>query len=307
MYKNLNCELLGISGRQSEIIELALTYGFRGIDLDIDDLVKRCSRSSFESASRFLSSSKLNVATFQAPIDLDCDDETFTAKCAQLNVVAEIAGRVNASVAVVSVPAATDRLPYPEYFEVIRQRISQIAEVFAKENINVALTFSPQEAATDEKEFKFIRDVEGFVALFKACTNPNVGIVFDSWDWHIGGGSPETLDTIELSKVLAVRISDCKEGFEAAAATEDDCVLPGSTGVIDNVTYLKKFVEAGVELSVAARGLPGVGNATRRDAFISSTQDVLDKTFEETGIPSVTRRPDMFGEPSYASNSQPSA
>ena len=88
MYKNLNCDLLGISGRQSEIIELALTYGFRGIEIDMDDLVKRCGRGSFESASRFLASSKLKIAGFDAPINLDSDDETFTTPHAQLNAVA---------------------------------------------------------------------------------------------------------------------------------------------------------------------------------------------------------------------------
>ena len=40
MYKNLNSWTLGISGRQSELIELALTYGFRGLDIDIHDMIK---------------------------------------------------------------------------------------------------------------------------------------------------------------------------------------------------------------------------------------------------------------------------
>ena len=35
MYKNLNVEGLGISGRQGELIELTLTYGFRGFDFDL--------------------------------------------------------------------------------------------------------------------------------------------------------------------------------------------------------------------------------------------------------------------------------
>lgn len=41
MYKNLNAEVLGVSGRQSELIELAMTYGFIGLDVDITEVVKR--------------------------------------------------------------------------------------------------------------------------------------------------------------------------------------------------------------------------------------------------------------------------
>ena len=283
MYKNLNPELLGISGRQSEIIELALTYGFRGIDIDIDDIVKRCQRGSFESASRFLVSSKLEASCFDAPIDLDADEETFTARAALLNGVAEIAQRIHAKVAVVSLPAATDRLPYPEYFDVVRKRVDQIAELFGKENVRLALTFSPQSSATSDKQFKFVQDVEGFTALLRACTSSNVGIVFDSWVWHIGGGTDAHLETIGLDKVAAIRLSDCREGVEAAAATDDDCLIPSLEGVIDNVGYMRKFAEAGLQLPVAARGVLAESGGTR-DSLISATQDALVQIFEAAGL-----------------------
>lgn len=294
MFKNLNSDLLGISGRQSEIIELALTYGFRGIDIDMDDMVKRCQRTSFESASRFLSSSKLTVAGFDAPVDLDADDEAFTTCAAKLNGVAEIAGRAEATLTTLSIPAATDRLPYPEYFEVIRKRIDEVAAIFAKENVRVALALAPEVAATnEEKQFKFIQDAEGFCALVRACTASNVGVAFDSWVWHISGGTMEMLESIGLERVFTVRLGDCKEGVEAAAATEDDCLLPNSTGVINNVEVLQKLSSAGLDLPVAARGVPAEQGGTR-DTLISKTQDSLDKTFEEAGLPSVTRKPETY-------------
>jgi chitinase len=53
MYKNLNAEVLGVSGRQSELIELAMTYGFKGLDVDITEVVKRTARTDFERAARY--------------------------------------------------------------------------------------------------------------------------------------------------------------------------------------------------------------------------------------------------------------
>ena len=41
MFKNLDPSALGVAGHQSEIIELALTFGFRGIDLDIVEFAGR--------------------------------------------------------------------------------------------------------------------------------------------------------------------------------------------------------------------------------------------------------------------------
>ncbi|MFN9714629.1 MAG: sugar phosphate isomerase/epimerase, partial [Planctomycetota bacterium] len=71
MYKNLNATVLGISGRQSELIELAMTYGFKGLDIDADDLVKRVQRTDFERSTRFLTSSRMKVSGFDVDIDLD--------------------------------------------------------------------------------------------------------------------------------------------------------------------------------------------------------------------------------------------
>ena len=299
MYKNLIPEALGISGRQSEIIELALTYGFRGIDIDMLDLVKRCQRSSFENASRFLASSKLKVGGFEAPIDLDADDEAYQVKLAALNGVAEIAARIEAGIALLSVPAGTNRLPYPEYFEVVRKRIDEISAVFAKESIQVGLSFQAIPNLNEEMQFKFIRDVEGFLVLVKACAAKNVGIVFDSWNWLVGGGTMEQFDALGVERIVAVRLADCSEGVDKAAATLDDCLLPGTTGVIDNVAYLQKLADAKLKLPVAAMGRP-LNQAATRDALVSQAQDSLDKVFQEAGIPCQTRKPDMFVEQSYA-------
>ena len=298
MYKNLNCDLLGISGRQSEIIELALTYGFQGIDVDISDMVKRSQRTSFENAARFITSAKLKVSGFDAPIDLDADDETYQAQAALLNGVAEVAGRVQAGTAILNIPDETDRLPYPEYFEVIRKRIDEIAATFGKEEVRSALAFTANPKEESVKEFKFVRDVEGFIALAKSCKD--AGIVFDGWNWFVGGGSESQLETLGIDRVYSVRIGDCVEGVSAAQATADDCLLPMSTGVIDNQPYLEKFAKAELELPVAAVGrLPNGGT---RDAVVSGTQDALNKSFEQAGLPIKTRKPEMFAETSYVAS-----
>ncbi len=298
MYKNLNSELLAISGRQSEIIELALTYGFRGIDIDMVDLVKRCQRSSYENASRFLASSKLKIGGFETPIDLDADDEAYALKLAALNGVAEIANRADARIAILTIPTGTNRLPYPEYFEIIRKRINEIADIFAKEEVRLALAFNAIPDLAEEKQFKFIRDVDGFLVLIKACNAKNVSIVFDSWNWHLGRGTEAQLDALGLERVAAIRLADCSEGVDPAAATADDCLLPSSTGVIDSVSYLRKFADEKLKLPVTAMGKPLNQTATR-DALVGLAQDALDKTFLEAGLPSQTRKPETFVDQSY--------
>ncbi len=41
MFKDLNPSFLALSGHESEIIELAMTYGFKGLDLNFEDFRDR--------------------------------------------------------------------------------------------------------------------------------------------------------------------------------------------------------------------------------------------------------------------------
>ncbi len=290
MYKILDTNLLEITGRQSEIIELALTYGFGGINVDMVDLFKRCQRSSFENASRFLVSSKLVVASFQAPISLDDDDATFASRMEELKGIAQVAGRCQAKAAVVSVPNGTNRLPYHEYFDVIRKRIDQVAEVLAGHGVRLALRLQSI-ASVEEKQFKFVREVEEFVALVRSCSSKNVGVVLDSWNWHLGRGKPAHLDAIGLDRVALVYLADCKEGVDAAAATDEDRLLPGSTGVIDNIGWLKKLGPR--ELGIAAFGAPANETVTR-DSLIAQIQESLNEVLSLAGFSTSSRNPEAF-------------
>lgn len=290
VYKTLDTNLLEITGRSTEVIELALTYGFSGINVDMVDLFKRSQRTSYESSSRFLLSSKLRVASFAAPISLDDDDTAFANNMSTLAQLAEVAGKLQSGCAVLNIPTGTNRLPYHEYFEVIRKRIDQIAEVFAAHNVKLALRFSAIPDA-EEKQFKFVRDVEGFVALVRSCTSKNVGIVLDTWNWHLGRGKPSQLDDIGLERVAMVYMSDCKEGVDPSAATCEDRILPGASGVIDNVAWLTKL--SGKDIPVTAYGVAANGISTR-DAFIAHVQDTIDDVLVAAGVPTNTRKPETF-------------
>jgi len=290
LYKILDTDLLDVTGRQSDVIELALTYGFAGINVDIVDLYKRCQRTSFESATRFLVSSKLVVASFTLPICLDDDDTAFANKLEQLKAIAEIAGKCKAKCGILDVPNGTDRLPYPEYFDVVRKRIDQISELLATRSIRLALRLNAA-CEGEDKQFKFIRDVGGLVALIRSCSSKNAGVVLDSWNWHLGGGAPSHLDDMGIDRIAIVHLADCKEGVDAAAATVEDRLLPGCTGIIDNAQWLSKL--KGRDLGVAGYGATSSGTVTR-DAYISQVQDCLNDLLTTAGIPVSSRRPENF-------------
>ncbi|MEM9589537.1 MAG: sugar phosphate isomerase/epimerase, partial [Planctomycetota bacterium] len=107
MFKNFSPQAMGINGRQSELIELALTYAFRGMDVDMQDMLRRSQRSSVEDATKYLRATEIKIAGFNLGVDLDADDETFTSQVGTLHPLTELAGELGAHCAYVRVPAAT--------------------------------------------------------------------------------------------------------------------------------------------------------------------------------------------------------
>jgi sugar phosphate isomerase/epimerase len=298
MYKNLNATVLGVSGRQSELIELAMTYGFKGLDIDILDLVKRTQRTEFEKAARYLTSSKMRVSGFETPIDLDTDDASFSKALTSLAATVEIAGKAGARAGFVRLPAATDRLPFHEYFEVLRKRVDQLGEIFHKNGVILGLYFSTTVESRENKQFKFIQDVDGFLAFFKACSSPGVGLVIDTFNWVVGGGTFEQLSSLSADRIAAFRLADAETLPSLAEASIKMRQTPGTTGVIDNVRFVSTLHKLGYDGPITSFAHASQFENMTRDSIVAKSQDALDSVLAAVGIPTFTRRPEMIIETS---------
>ena len=91
MLKNFSPQSLGINGRQSELIELALTYGFTSMDIDMDEMLRRSQRTNRQDAAKYLEAAKIVIGGFDLGIDLDADEEAFAAQLGGLHPLAELA------------------------------------------------------------------------------------------------------------------------------------------------------------------------------------------------------------------------
>ena len=303
MYKNLNPASLGISGRQSEMIELAMTYGFKGLDIDMKDLVKRTKRSTFEHAARYLNSADIGISGFELPVELDADEDAFQQSLAELPETLETASKVNASLAVLRLPAATDRLPYHEYFEVLRKRVSQIGDALVAKKMKLGLYFTAAKEFRADKQFKFVSDTEGFIAFFNAVNHPAIGVLVDTWSWTVGGGSVEQLQSIPAEKVLAIRLADAAADLNMENASVKNRLMPGDDRLIKNKSIIQYLASKGYKGPVAAAGHQSTLSGMTRDAIVSHAQDCIDKVLSAAGVATETRKPEMFVDlyqPAYA-------
>ena len=293
MYKNLNAAALGISGRQSELIELAMTFGFQGLDIDALDFEKRSARTDFQKASRFLLSSKMRVSSFDVPTDLDADEVVFEQSLKAVESVVDVAGQAGARAGIVRIPAATDRFAFPQYFEWIRNRIDRLGGIFEKHSVLLGLVFTTYSEARAGKQYSFVHDVHGALALYNACGSQAVGLVIDSFDWTVGKGTWEQLATLPGARIAGFNIADLSESPAIEACDKSARLIAGTTGRIDNAKFAMMLHQQGYDGPITSCPEASNFGTVTRDAIVSRAQEVLDQTLQKAGLPTQTRRPDL--------------
>jgi sugar phosphate isomerase/epimerase len=297
MLKNFSPQSLRINGRQSELIELALTYGFRSMDIDMSEMVRRSQRGSIDDAAKYLRAAEnLSIGGFAVDVDLDSDDEAFTSQVGALHPLAEVAGELGVTRAYIHAPAATDRLPYHEFFDTQLKRLDQIAEVLSGKNIRLGVGFHAGKELAEGKEFAFTQNVEGFLALVKGVGNSNVGFLIDTWDWVVGDGAMDQISELTGDQIVAVRMASLAPDVDAAKATTDDRALPEKEGALDHVAVMKHLVATGFDGPVSPSASPTQYKGQTRESTVQKAQQAIDGISKDAGVEVAPLPMDMIDE-----------
>lgn len=284
MLKNFSPQSLGINGRQSELIELALTYGFRGMDVDLADMFRRSQRSSVDEAAKYLRATDLLIGGFElSEIDLDADDDIFTSQVGALHPLAEFAQQLGATRAYISIPGATDRMPYHEYFEQQKTKLSQVAEVLSGKGIRLGIGFRAGKELEEGKEYPFVRNVEGLIAL--ASSVPGAGIYLDTWDWVVGDGAMDQISELKSDDVVAVRLGSLPADVDVSKASSTDRVLPEKEGPLNHVSVVKHLSSIGFDGPVSPSASSTQYKGQTRESTVQKSQEAVDGIFKDAGLP----------------------
>ncbi|MCA9246944.1 MAG: sugar phosphate isomerase/epimerase [Planctomycetales bacterium] len=292
MYKNLNVGYLGVSGRHSEVIELALSHGFKGMDLDIDEFAEQVEQNDVAYAKRLIASARIQVGAFRLPFELGDDfarRDSFDADVERAGKLAELAASVNCRAALVRIDPASDEMPYHQNFERARQRISALADVLKPHGVMLGLEFDAVAASRENRAMSFLASFDALVQLVKMCVADNVGVVADLWQIYVGGGDLEQLGLLSPDKIAAVVLSDLPVDADLEQIDESQRLLPGETGCIDAVRALTMLAEMGYEgplVPKVSREHLGEGG---RDALVKTVADRLSDLWKQAGLSSKGR------------------
>lgn len=278
MFKNLNPSSLGITGHQSEIIELALTFGFKGMDLDIVEFAARAKSKGIEYAKRLIESAGIRVGTFALPLDWESDDETFKKDMEKVAEYASCAATLGCTRAIALLAPAGDERPYHENFEFHRTRFQQICAALQPSGVRLAVGFQGAEYLRENRAFQFIHDLDSLALLVNMVAMPNMGLLVDVWDVYAGGGSLESVRKIPAEQIVAVQLADLPADVTPAELNKNHRLLPGAeNGQIDIAGFMAILREGGYDGPLTLKASKEAFGSRRRDMIVKQASEVLTK------------------------------
>jgi sugar phosphate isomerase/epimerase len=284
MFKNLSAGALGISGGPSEMIEPALSFGFKGLELNVVDFSAQVKTHGLPHSRRLLDSAKLKLSFFRLPVDWQNDDETFQQDMERLPSLAGLAAELGCTRALVWVAPASNDRHFHQNFEFHRQRFAEIAKRLDPLGIRLGIGF---QAAVDLRQglaYEFVRSLDALLMLLSVVQAKNVGLVLDEWDLFAGGGSLDSLQKVSADKIVAVQLADA-----AADAAEHNWpstarLLPLETGVIDSSATLAWLAERGYDGPVTPVPSTTRSKGMSRDGIVKLAGAQLDKAWKTAGL-----------------------
>ncbi len=290
MFKNLDFTALGVSGHQSEIIELALTYGFSGIDLNMAEFASQARLKGMPYARRLIQSAHLRVGTFALPLEWDADDDSFQKDLKKLPEYAQYAAELGCTRATAVVAPAGDQRPYHENFEFHRRRLHEICEVLQPAGVRLAVGFRAAEYHRQNRAFQFIHDLDALMMLLNMVAAPNVGLLLDIWEVVACGGSLESVRNLPPQQIAAVQVAEMPADVPLTELNETCRWLPGAeNGRIDVSAFLTALREMGYQGPVTVKPSRSVFSGRRRDIIIKQTAEALDKVWRAAGLSAAAR------------------
>jgi sugar phosphate isomerase/epimerase len=284
MFKNLSAQALGISGRQSELIELALSHGFKGLDLDLVEFAEQAQSQGFDRASRLIVSARLKLGCFTLPVAWRDDTSQCRDDLERLAPLAEVAARLGCTRAVTLVEPSHASRVYHQNFEYHRRRLAEIAGILAPWKIRLGLSFLAPHSCRGDEGFQFIQTADELLLLVRNIGAPNVGLVLDTWHWQLGGGRLEQLSSLSPEQIVTVLLNDGTPGSTAANANLAERRLPGDGGAIDAPGVLAALgnIRYDGPVTPAPHASQFAGQA--RDAIVRQAGASLDRAWKAAGL-----------------------
>jgi sugar phosphate isomerase/epimerase len=270
---------IGVSVRnQREIIDLAVKYGFESIEPIAGEL-GQLDENGFAKLKEEMAAKGLVWVAAGLPVDFRGDESAFDAGMKTLPTLAAGLQRAGVTRMGTWLSPSHPTLTYRKNFAQHVERLRAIAKVLNDHGLRFGLEYVGTQSLLTRPKYPFVHTMAETRELIAEISQPNVGLVLDSWHWWTAGDSVEEVLSLKNEDVVSVDLNDAPRGVPKEAVQDNARELPAATGVIDVKTFLDALRKIEYDGPVRAEPFNNALNALDNDAACAATIAAMKKAF----------------------------
>lgn len=280
MYRALVPGAIGVKMPFAEAVRLAAKYGFQGIGIGMGEIKEL----GLNEVRRLLREHHLLPALSGVPVNFRQDEATFERDLADLPAFCQMMADLGCTRLATWLMPWHETMPYEAHFAQLRERTARICEVLARYGLRYGLEFVGPETSRAGKPYPFIHDLASLLELIRAVGAENLGVLLDSWHWYTSGGTAADLAQLSDQLVVVVHVNDAPAGIPREQQLDQMRAMPGETGVIDIVTFLRALDRMGYSGPVVVEPFCAWLKELPPEEAVAATAKSLDKIWALAGL-----------------------
>ncbi|MGQ9513924.1 MAG: sugar phosphate isomerase/epimerase family protein [Thermoproteota archaeon] len=241
MYFALSTGSLGIKVSLEREIELASNNGFKGLYLNMAEVAK----IGVDKVSAMLRAKNLLPAAWWLPLDLYGSQDAYEKSLSNLRKYADVAKKLGCLRTSTYILSFSDTLPFEKNYEFHVKRIKPAAEILSENGCLLGLEFLGPKTLRKGHRYEFIHTMSEMLRLCSSIGTGNVGLLLDSWHWYTSHCTVGEIESLSEGDVVDVHVNDAPKGVPIDEQIDNVRRMPGETGVIDIVGFLRALEKIG--------------------------------------------------------------
>lgn len=244
MFRNLSPEAININRILIEKLRLAKIGNFEGMDISVLEFID-FSKNITKIKSLF-ESFDIKIGGWSLPFNIGDKEEKFNIGFEKLKDYLKLAKEISAFRVYTYFLPFSDEIPFKENYILHKERTKKICQLMEKYNCKLGIEFIGTKSLRKNHKYEFIWNFEQMMEFIEDIKIENLGVVLDSWHLYSSNGKLENIKNLKKEKIIYVHVNDAPL-ISKEELKDNERFLPGETGVIDIVKFLKVLKETGYD------------------------------------------------------------
>ncbi|MCS7054895.1 MAG: sugar phosphate isomerase/epimerase [Thermoflexales bacterium] len=281
MFKNLNAGALGHVIPFDQACTLAKQFGFPGVDLDVNYLMRIAEEKSLQAAKEWFEQTGLRpgAISLSAKWREGDSDTAFEDSLTRLANEARLAAALGCTRCVTWVLPGSNTLDFYRHWDFVVPRLRRVASVLAEHGLRLGLEFIGPATLRARFKYDFVHTMDGMRALIAAigADTRNVGLLLDCFHWYTAHASVSDIERLDPSEVVYVHVNDATAGRGPDEQIDGERQMVGASGVIDIHGFLAALRKIGYDGPVTVEPFNEAVRAMPVLEAVRVTSEALDR------------------------------